>query len=250
MEMTSIPYGVKNKLLSKRELDRYFTAGSLDELIFVLREYARRGYLDFEITLSPDYFKWEQAHRDVMLNADALLPMEPFFIAQRTTHGLYAPDDKARDASPLSRTEINEVIRKLPNDMAEKYLRFKLTNINRERLSELVAPRPVQQDEDIEPLKYAGLRIYDTEVTYLGEPIRLAYKERHLLRVFMENAENLLTASKFLRDPEIFNEGKDYINPQRYVSQLISSVRLKLVKIVKQPCIVNENKEGWKLVIR
>jgi len=189
MKMNSIPYGVKNKLLSKRELDRYFTPGSLDELIFTLREYARIGYLRFEVILSSDYFKWEQAHRDVMLNADALLPIDPFFVAQKSTHGLYPPHDKAKSESPLSRAEINNVISKLPNDMAEKYLQFKLTDVDREKLRSIVAARPIVKDEDSEPLEYAGLRIYDTEVTYLDEPIKLAYKERHVLRVFMENAE-------------------------------------------------------------
>jgi hypothetical protein len=249
MEMISIPYGVKSKLLSKRELDRYFTKGSLDELIFTLREYARRGYLDFEVILSPDYFKWEQAHRDVMLNADALLPIEPFFVAQRTTHGLYPPD-KAKSASPLSRAEINNVIGKLPNDMAERYLQFKLTDVDREKLRSIVAPRPVVKDEDSEPLEYAGLRIDGIDVTYLGEPIRLAYKERHLLRVFLEKEGGLVYPDDLLRDPEIISDTKDYKDPRARVSKLVSAVRLKLVEKVHQPCIINENKEGWKLVIK
>lgn len=252
MEITSVPYGVKNKWLSKHDLDRYFTAGSLDELIFALREYARNGYLGFEVALSLDYFKWEKAHRDVVLNADALLPPEPFFVAQRSTHGLDSLRDKAEKGTPLTRFEVNDVIGKLPNDLAEKYLRFSLYNIDRDALQEILAAapndKPGNKRKAYAALEYNRLMVKDAEVSYHGKLIHMGFQQQQVLRVFMKNPEQLRTKDEFLDDPDIFTRG-NYPDIDATLSKLIAATRAKLKKVVGQNCIYSKPNDGWILRI-
>ncbi|HKU18007.1 MAG TPA: hypothetical protein VJP80_01925 [Candidatus Saccharimonadales bacterium] len=84
MALAKFPYGVENKVLSKAQLDRYFDVTSLEALIFDLRQYGRRGYFGYEITLSPEYLDWERARHDVVLNLDALKPPRLFGVSQQT----------------------------------------------------------------------------------------------------------------------------------------------------------------------
>jgi hypothetical protein len=250
MALSKFPYGVENKVLTKTQLNPYFNAASLEALIFDLREYGRNGYFEFEITLSPEYLDWERAHHDIMLNLDALKPPDGLLgVFQTNPYALTVPDSKIKNKTPLLRNEVNEVVRRLPNDMAEKYLRFKLMRLDRDKIRKALASQPKNTRTSAgETLKYNGLVIKGTEVSYLGQPIYLSFQQLQALRVFMKKPEILRTKDIFKEDPDVFT-GEDYHNIDETLGKLVPAMHAKLKKVIGKKCIYNVPKNGWLLRI-
>ncbi len=249
MALSKFPYGVENKVLSKDQLDPYFDAASLEALIFDLRQYERTGDLAFEITLSDEYLDWERARHDVVLNLDALKPVGLLVVSQTNPYSLNVPDSKIKSKTPLLRNEVNEVVRRLPNDMAEKYLRFKLMRLDREKIRQVLASRSKKAPTGAgEILKHNGLMIKGTEVTYLGQPIYLGFQQLQVLRVFMQKPDALRTKDTFKENPDIF-AGDDYPDLDNTLSKLVAATHTKLKKVIGKKSIYSVPSEGWLLRI-
>jgi hypothetical protein len=254
MKLFKVPYGQQNKDLSKRELDRYFNVISLEDLVFTLYQFATRGYFKYEVTLSSEYLDWEEAHTHAMLDTSPLKPTDPFGALRQPKHHLAILGREVKTDVPLSAAEISEVIRVLPTDMAERYLRFKLINIDQKKLRDVVAAQSelihsADKDEDYTTLKYHGLVADGAEITYLGDPIQMGFQQRQLLRAFLERPEALLAPDVFTDNPEIFNPKKLYPKINQTLSKLISEVHRILQGAIGEECIFNTPSEGWSLRI-
>lgn len=243
MAIIKYPYGLEGKILTKAELGRYFDAPSLDAMLLDLRMYRRSGYLDFAVSISPDYFDWERARYELQMSADVLEPYDPFGALKRSPFGIYYKPD-----TPLSDTEIKDAVSKLPSDMAERYLRFKLHNIDLPQLKDALSAAPVPS-EDIETLEYNGLAAHGSEITFHGATIAMPFQQRQLLRAFMSRPETLIAPDELIEDPDIFSPSRTYSDPYKTLSKLVAEVHTKLRQVIGSPCIFNEPKEGWRLQV-
>ena len=246
MEIYKYPYGLQNKIVSKHKVDRYFSAKSLDELIIGLHQYVREGYFKLDVTLSTEYLDWENKHQEILFQTDVLNHYDPFGVMQRGKYGLSHLTTK----TSLSRTEIAEVIEKLPNDMAELYLQFKLSEIDQKRLRDRVAETQSKNKRRTayDTLKYNGLEASGAEITYLKKPIDMGFQELQVARVFLENPEKLRYKDMFTTNREIF-PGDLYPDVIETLGKLVPAVHKKLRKAVGKKCIFNKRKEGWYLKI-
>jgi DNA-binding response OmpR family regulator len=149
--------------------------------------------------------------------------------------------------------EVSEVIRELPSDKAEQFLRFRLSAIDRKKLREIVAARPSTSRrgakvDNYYTFRYKDLVVSDTNASYKGQPIPLARKQHELLKVFVSRPEVLLSTDDFTDIPEIFNPKKTYNHPHETLSKLISKTH-QIVRLAVGECILNKPGEGWYLKI-
>lgn len=246
LKLLSVPPSkIQNRVVSKYELERYFGTGSIDNLILALRQGKRDGYFNFEITVSPEYLAWEKDHQKLMLREDVLRPIYPNFSLH--VYRLYLPESKIKNKTPLSDEEIRGVIRELPQDMAEKYMRFKLRNIDYNKLREIVKPKERKASKYYEKLEYNGLVDDGTATTYLGQPVYLSSQHRRVLRMFMGQPNKLIYRETFIDDPEILP--KEYDDVYKTLGKLIPAVHKELRTVIRQRCILSTPTEGWTLKI-
>jgi len=251
--LTRAPRGLEKKVVAKYELDPYFNVISLEDLVLTLYQFARHGYLKYELTLSSEYLAWEEARTHAMLDASPLKPIDPFGALRRKKYRLAILDHEVKTDTPLSAAEISAVIGELPTDMAERFLRFKLSEIDQKKLREIVAshpgaPRRGPRVDNYYTVGYRGLIISGTDVTYKGKAIRLARQQQELLRVFLSRPEVTLSSDVFTENPEIFNPDKTYERPHQTLSQLIFGTH-KILRQTVGECIFNKPREGWYLKI-
>lgn len=247
------PTKLVNRYVKKKELDFYFEADSVEELIMNLTELRRRGFLDLEIKLDKDYIKWQQTRGDFKVNADKLInPPDPFGLYNYSLRkdeyqlgGLYY---KIRQETPLNERELVEVFNKLPRELTERYIDIKIFDLDRDELKMLI-PKVKNKKQSYGEASYKGLKISGAEVTYLNKQIQMPFRERETLRVFLKRPETILSSDEFTANVDIFNPKKLYSNPHKTFSQLVSDLRAKLIPIVKQRCIYNVASEGWRLII-
>lgn len=253
MKLSPLLYGLENKVVSTHELQRYFDVSSLDELILTLRQYARENYFSFEVTLSSEYLKWEDSHKKVLFLTDILKPIDPFGSLQRSTYRLDFLYPKIKSKVALSDTDIIAVVKGLPSDMATQYLRFKLSNINRTKLREIIAAQPkephsTEKDEEYETLTYGRLAAMGAEITYMDKPVHMGFQQRQVVRVFLKKPEKLRTKDVFTTNRDIFPQ-TSYPDVVKTLGKLVPEVHRILRKAVGEKCIFNTPKEGWSLKI-
>src|SRR5690606_32956957 len=95
---------------------------------------------------------------------------------------------KIEAGTSLAQQEVVDVMQKLPNNLAEKYLMFTLTNIDYEKTHELVITRPASEvDEHDDRIECNDLIIDGAEVTYQGVPVHMQLRQRQALRLLMKN---------------------------------------------------------------
>ncbi|HKU18006.1 MAG TPA: hypothetical protein VJP80_01920 [Candidatus Saccharimonadales bacterium] len=121
--------------------------------------------------------------------------------------------------------------------------------MNREKLREALAGQQKKAPaRTSETLRYNGLVIKGTEVTYLGQPIYLGFQQLQVLRVFMKKPEVLRTKEVFKEDPDVF-AGDDYSDVDETLGKLVPALHAKLRKVIGKKCIYNVPKNGWLLRI-
>ncbi len=150
------------RLLEGQDFDRvaiahYFPSTSVSELIDSLRIYEKNGYFQVEIRLGIDYLKQERADFVMASRAD------PVYSTPRNPPNIDAIRPKVVNQLPLTAEETRSLIKLLPRVSIDKYLRFRLADVNRQKFTgELITYlKKYQQgdlttDTDIDPTNYNG----------------------------------------------------------------------------------------------
>src|SRR5581483_1688308 len=182
-----------------------------------------------------------------------LKPTDPFGVLRQRKYRLAILDHEIKTDTPLSAAEISVVIDTLPTDMAEQFLRFRLSSIDQKRLREIVASRPAAplygpRVDNYYVVGHKGLIVGIADVTYKRRPIDMTEQQRELLRVFVSRPGVKLLYDVFYDNPQIFKRSKKHKNPHATVSKLISATHAILIPVVGE-CIFNKREDGWYLEI-
>lgn len=253
-KLTKAPRGLKGKALSMQELDRYLSVNSIRELIYVLVQFRINDYFTYKVMLSGEYLEWERAQNYDTYGMGRLKPMEGLLSIERAPYAMISLSGKSVPYdTELSESQLHLVLTTLPSYLQERYLRFKLDDINQKRLREIIAARPATNKLKMKVDNYyidehKGLVVGIADVAYKGEEIELDDQQRELLRVLVKNPGTTLPYERFYDDPEIFKSNRDHEDPKATVSKLIHATHKKLRPIVGE-CIFNKPKFGWKLKI-
>lgn len=247
MNMEAATRRLNNKIVSASELNRYFGTKSVDELLQELRRLVWNGYLKFEVRLSVEYFNWQKARHDVIsaddINYGANLGYEP--LLKRDTYGLTIDSPK-----PLENEEIVEVIRKLPASLTHQYMRFRLWDIDLEELLKLITKREkLDKDEFYDRVEYNGLVADGAEIRYHGEPIRMSFRHRQVVRLLLNKQGGLCYRDEFTdRHASILKHPAAYYKDvNETLRKIIAEVRKELALVIEKDCIENDPSEGWRL---
>lgn len=247
MELTASPLAIQDKYVPWTIIAQYFDASSIHELLLAMSRHRRAGYYDYAIRLSPKYIDWEDAEYARRFRTDVLEPIDPFGVLKLGRYRLNSLYDKIRSGTPLTENELDDVLDKLPIEMTERYLLFQVTDVDVDRIAEIVAPRPVEPDAEFVTVAYRGLESSGSVITFRGKKLVMPFQHRQVVRLLIERKGGLCTEDEFLdRYASIF-EGDNYADPHRTLVQLMSAVRLKLKAAVGYNCIENTRGEGWSL---
>lgn len=242
-----IPTKLIGKYLPKQRLDEYFNTGSIEELVLYLRKLRREGYLNFDLRIKEDYFKWQLSKIDLKLHADVLNHPDPFGVLYRDEYGFNVRHTAATRVEPLNDKDAVKLATTLPAELAEKYIEIKVFDIDRESLKQLV-PEHKNKKPKLGEASYKGLKIVDARVSYYDKPINMPFQEREVLRILIEQSESLVFYETFESRTDLADPSNSS-SPRAAISKLISRIRLKLKRATDQDCIHNTPQEGWTLKI-
>lgn len=253
-ELSLFPRTIAKKSLLKSGLDRYIRADSVPQLYLALREYRREGLFDFEVRVSPDYVDQEDAIMTVKLRADVMIPAAPVWAFQQNSHGLARLYSSIKAKKALSEAEISEVITKFPADFSERFVQFKIIDVDWDMLREFVASQPVdakrRSKNTFDVVEYRGLRIDGVNISYQGRSFHIRNGLKQALRLLMEKKGLVCTYDDFFDSyNSVFKHNANLSNPQATLRKLISEVRKELKPIIGYDCIVNDPETGWHLQI-
>lgn len=242
---------IEGKSLAWRRLAVLFKEESIYELIKALRIYSRKGYFEYEVKISSGYYDWINARRDIKFRTDVFKSSHDW-VSQfyRDPYSL-----SIKSELPLSEKEINEVVEKLPPDVAEKYLLFSLTYKNQDKFMKLVSSLLDENsaDEDIlyPPVQYRGLEIVGEEISFNKTPIEMGYHHRQAMRIFIEKKDEPCDYEDFKDDEaEIFIKSiREYANINHTIRGLIYDLRTELNDATGKRLIEKHEKGGWYLDI-
>lgn len=253
MKISPPPRSSAKKHFTVRELERHFRFKSLEELLLLLRKYSMNGYFNYSIFVSSEYLEWEAARKKVQNGMGVFEPVDPYgFMKHRNLHGLILPDSKIKNEQPLSDNEISEILQKLPIDMVERYLRFKLWDIDLASMAKLYIEdnnliTKYKIEEDLGDVEYKGLAARGGSIYYLNNEIIMPFQERQISRIFIEKGGELCFPDDFTnKHASIFNR-ENYANLNGLLRRQIWEVHTKLRAEIGRDCIFNTPKEGWSL---
>ncbi len=126
-QLDLFPEKLEGQMMGMRGLAHYFIADSILDLVGVLRAWQLDGFFKFETTLSVGYLKWERDQEIMQSRVD--VPSVPHELPDI---GDVRP--KVKDQAPLTASEVDHLLDILPRSNANEYLRFKLTNVDRQRV--------------------------------------------------------------------------------------------------------------------
>lgn len=239
------PKKIVNKYVSSRELERYFGNSSVEALVVLLRQGRSDGLFWFDITLDPEYIEWGEAKHKAQFTVD--FSGSSLGYVRPPRYKFEDLSSKIKASEPFSEDVVQKVITELPHDLAEKYLRFRLHDLDYEKLRENIVPKKRKANKYYERLKYKGL-VDDGAVTaYLDQPIYLSRQHRLVLRMFMERPEKLIYREAFIDNREILPG--EYSDVYKTLGKLIPAVRKELETVIHQKCILNTPTDGWILKI-
>ena len=250
MELMAVPPSkIQNKAISRYGLEKYFGAKSVEQLLLALRQARQANYFNFDVTIDPEYLVWREEHLRIVLRADGInQPTYPFNLWAPDSSGLGWLSTKIRDNTPLTDQDIATAIHEAPSDIAERYLRFTLRDIDQKGLRKIIK-QPKRRASGYGDHEYNGLSIRGVEVAYQGKPIYMSPQQREVLRVFLAAPEALRTPDVFTSNVDIFNPKRHYNDANVTLGKLIPAVHKILWNAIGEPCIFNTAKEGWTLKI-
>lgn len=249
MKLKLMPESLEDKVLRKEDLDRYFSNTSIENLVLLLRSLRRSGCLNFEVTMDKQYLSLIKDRETLALRSDVLIPINRGFNITNDTYGLGRLHTKFKNEEPLSESDIVLVAESLPEDIALKYLGFKLFNIDWEAYEEAVTENPIEEklEDSYDRVEFNGLTVDGGQVSYRGREMQVSFQHRQVIRLLVSKQGGLCTRDDFLDDYwSIFNR-QNYANIDATLRKLISAVRGELVHGTGKDLIVNEPNEGWKL---
>lgn len=244
MGMPALQRQLENKWLTDRQLGRYFATNSPGDLLMELRRLRRKGVFQFEVMLSQGYYDREKSRRDVILRTDVFKPVDVLGrVFERDTYGISVESD-----TPLSENEIIKLFMYLPPDLAERYLRFKLTNINQNLFEQIIARHKTRGGDDdfYDRIEYRSLVADGSMISYNDEPIAMGFQHRQVVRILIEKQGKLCTKDEFTESPDVFT-GENYPDIDITLRKLVADVHRKLRSVVGKNCIKNVPSEGWLL---
>jgi len=241
------PKKLVNKYVSSHELERYFGNSSVEALVVALRQGRLEGFFEFDITLDPGYIEWSEAKHKAQFPVDFLGTDLGYARAPR--YKFEGLSSKINNGESFSESEVQNVIGELPHDIAEKYLRFRLRNIDYDELRRVVRPllRHNKTDDSHDKVEYNGLIVQGTLVSYLGKTISMPPKHREVIRFFVKNSDRLIFKDEFIEERDIIDATK-LTRPYETLSKLIPAVHKDLRPIIGE-CIYSVPGEGWRLKI-
>lgn len=250
MKLNCPPQSLENRSVRKHELDKYFINTSLEHLVRVLAHMRRIGCLDYEITLDKAYVEMLKNRDAVLTRSDVLVNApKPLGDYVNDEYGLGSLHRKISSSEPLSDSDVMLISSKLPSEMKENMLSFKLTNIDWEALEELISDYPANSTEEdaLDKVEYNGLVVDGAVVSYKGKIINVGYQHRQVIRMLVEQQGGICTKDDFMDDyVGIFNRD-NYANVEITLRKLISAVRNDLKTATGKDCITNIPSEGWRL---
>jgi len=238
------------KSLLKADLDRYMKTNLIQVLYSSLCDYRQQKLFDFEVRLSLDYIAQEDALEQLKLKS-IITPIGPRWVYQQNSHGLVGLYENIKTGNALSEKEIIKIIEKLPSDLSERYLQFKLINVDWDRLkayinSQLIS-KNIKRYDKFSDSKYKNLTISGTKISYKGRPFFLRNGHMQALRILLNNGKSISTYDEFLEDSSGVFKHKNLKKPERTLVKLISELRKELYSIIGYDCIVNDYENGWHL---
>ncbi|MFA5015490.1 MAG: hypothetical protein WC549_08125 [Actinomycetota bacterium] len=250
MKMLGIPpKRLVNRYVSSRELERYFGSNSAEALVVSLRQGRQESLFRFSITLDPEYVDWGEAKYKAQFPVDFHGANLGFVRVPR--YKLESLSSKIAEGEALSEDEIQKVISELPHDIMEKFLRFKLSNLDYDALKDIMPKnRPNRKKDTYTRIEREGLVIDETEVSYNGKPISLSFQYRQVLQVLLDHYGKLVAHDVFTNNRDIFPKEAYKKDLNVRIAQIISELNKKLKTIVGQSCIENTSSEGWTLKIQ
>ncbi len=243
---------LENKLMPASRLARFFDTKSIEELCNLLQQLADEDYFKLEITLSSEYFEWQITHRNLIFaKDDSLVPDDDYaYWARRDkdTYGL-----SIDSAKPLTDDDLSEVMQKLPVSLSNQYLRFKLLNIDLEKLTKLIVMQQkghgINEDEFYDRVEYNGLIVDGVEVTFNDQSVETNFQHRQALRLLMKKKGKLCYKDEFTHaEAGIFNRSTSLVKDHT-LRNLVYEVREALRTVTKQDHIKSTPGEGWSLKI-
>ena len=243
------PKRLVNKSVSSREFEKYFGNNSAEALVVALRQGRQKGLFEFSITLDPEYIKWGEA------KYRALFPIDyhgaDLGYARPQRYKLEDMSEKIANGEVLTESEVQKVISELPHDIMEKYLRFKLSNLDYEALEDITPKRKRSVRKDTHTrIERDGLVIDGVQVSYHGKPINIGFQQRQVLQVLLERYGKLVTHDVFTNNLDIFPKENYKKDLNVRIGQLISELHKKLKATIGESCIDNTSREGWTLKIK
>ncbi len=240
------PSKMVNKAVSTYELEKYFQADSAESLIDALEYGERKGLFNFDVTVSKQYLDWLAA-RHKLLNPTSLGVDLGF--RKPAAYELYGISDKIKNGEALSKEEVQRVIRDVPHDMLERYLRFRLHDIDYKELHGYLQPKTSQaeKDEDYGMVQYKGLVANGAKITYYDQPIYMGFQHRQVLRLLIEQQGELCSKGEFFGNVDLFTSDSYSSDMDSLLRNLIYEARKKLKVAVGGNCIKNMPREGWHL---
>ncbi len=250
MKMLIIPpKKLVNRYVSSQELARYFGNNSAEALVISLRQGRQDGLFRFSITLDPEYVDWGEAKHKAQFPVDFHGADLGFVRVPR--YKFENLSSKIIEGEALSEDEIQKVISELPHDIMEKFLRFKLSNLDYDALKDITPKnKPRRKKDTYTRIEREGLMIDETEVSYNGRPISLGFQHRQVLQVLLVHYGKLVAHDLFTNNRDIFPKDVYKKDLNVRIAQIISELNKKLATIVGQNCIENTSSEGWTLKIQ
>ncbi len=238
------------KPLLKSDLDRYMKTNSIQELYSSLCDYRQQKLFDFEVRLNLDYIAQEEALELLKLRS-IITPIGPRWAYRQNSHGLVGFYENIKTGKALSEEAIIKVIEKLPSDLSERYLQFKLINVDwdglRTYINNQIISKNIKRYDKFSDSKYKNLIISGTGVSYKGRPFFLRNGHMQALRILLDNGKSTSTYDDFLDSSSGVFKHKNLKKPERTLVKLISELRRELYPIIGYDCIANDYENGWHL---
>ena len=139
------PEKLEGQRLSKQELAHYIPAYcSTSELIAYLQEYEQNGYFKIEVMLDGGYLEWERNQAIMASRTD------PLYSDHSSNPDLGEVRAKVTEQVPLTTEDVSYLLKPALRSKAERYLRFKITNIDKTKFhDELVAYLTNYKQDDL-----------------------------------------------------------------------------------------------------
>jgi len=247
--LAQIPEKIQGKLVTKRELDKYFGTKSIYQLIEVLQYGKELGYFSVELLIEDLNRSKSDGYTKLIRN---VYPVYESSYVGASPNQEYTLPASIKAGVVLNKKEIGVIITRLSEHSLETHLRFKLSAINYDELRKIIKPKKTRKNKDdgYRRAEWDGFVVDGSEASYLGEKILLGFQQRQILRILIKYKGKLVAPDIFTNNRDIFTKNQYKSDINHLLAQHISATHKKVKAVVHKDCIMNEPNEGWKLEIQ